>query len=106
MLTGNGENPQIYGQSTVQDSQNGLCAKSLPRQRVLSAWIPGLLTLKNRVTATLRSLHLTAIQFPSTIAIILAYFHVTNNIVMNYVCIPIPTLYEIKICCLKTHPHL
>ena len=30
----------------VQDSQNGLFAKSLPRQRVLSAWIPGLLTLK------------------------------------------------------------
>ena len=30
----------------VQDSQNGLCAKILQRQRVLSAWIPGLLTLK------------------------------------------------------------
>ena len=31
----------------VQDSQNGLCAKSLQRQRVLSAWIPDLLTFEN-----------------------------------------------------------
>ena len=46
MPTGNGENPQFYGQWTVEDSQNGLCAKSLQRQRILSAWIPGLLTLK------------------------------------------------------------
>ena len=46
MSTGNGENPQFYGQWTVQDSQNGLWAKSLRRQRILSAWIPGLLTLK------------------------------------------------------------
>ena len=48
MWTGNGENPQFYGQWTVQDSQNGLCAKILPRQRILSARIPGLLTLKTQ----------------------------------------------------------
>ena len=46
MLTGNRENPQFYGQWTVQDSQNELFAKILQRQRVWSAWIPGLLTLK------------------------------------------------------------
>ena len=44
MPTGNGENPQFYGQWTDEVSQNGLCAKSLQRQRILSAWIPGLLT--------------------------------------------------------------
>jgi len=38
MPTGNGENPQFYGQWTVEDSQNGLYAKSLQRQRILSAW--------------------------------------------------------------------
>ena len=37
---------EFYGKLTVQDSQDALCAKSLQRQRVLSAWIPGLLTLK------------------------------------------------------------
>ena len=42
----NGENPQFYGQWTVEDSKNVLCAKSLPRQRILSAWNQGLLTLK------------------------------------------------------------
>ena len=46
MPTGNGENPQFYGQWMDEDSQNGLSAKSLQRQRILSAWIPGLLTLK------------------------------------------------------------
>ena len=46
MPTGNGENPQFYGQWTVWDSQNGLCAKIFRKQRILSAWIPGLLTLK------------------------------------------------------------
>ena len=44
--TENGEYPQIYG--TVEDSQNGLCAKSLQRQKILSAWTPDLLTLKFR----------------------------------------------------------
>ena len=29
-----------------EDSQNGLCAKTLQRQRILSAWTPGLLTLR------------------------------------------------------------
>ena len=43
MPTENGEHPQFYGQCTIEDSQNRLCAK---RQRILSAWIPGLLTLK------------------------------------------------------------
>ena len=47
MPTGNGENPQFYGQWTVQDSQNGLLAKILQRQRVLSAWIPGFVDLQN-----------------------------------------------------------
>ena len=46
MPTGNGENLQFYGQGTVEDSLNWLCAKSVTRQRRLSAWIPGLLTLK------------------------------------------------------------
>ena len=31
-----------------EGSQNGLCAKSLQRQGILSAWIPGLLTLKTQ----------------------------------------------------------
>ena len=31
MPTGNGENPQFYGQRTDEDSLNGLCAKSLQR---------------------------------------------------------------------------
>ena len=35
----------------IEDSQNGLCAKSSQRQGILSAWIPGLLTLK--IPATL-----------------------------------------------------
>ena len=48
MPIGNEENPQFYGQRTVEDSQNGLYAKSLQRQRILSAWTPGLLTLKFR----------------------------------------------------------
>ena len=30
----------------VEGSQNGMCAKILQRQRILSAWTPGLLTLK------------------------------------------------------------
>ena len=42
MPTGNGENPQFYGQWTVENSQKGLCAKTLRRQRILSAWILGL----------------------------------------------------------------
>ena len=41
-------NAQFYGQWTDGDSQNGLCAKSLRRERILSAWIPGLLTLKTQ----------------------------------------------------------
>ena len=40
------ENPQFYGQWTVWDSKNWLRAKSLARQRNLSAWIPGLSTFK------------------------------------------------------------
>ena len=47
MPTENGENPQFCGQWTIWDSQNGLYAKILHRQRILSAWIPGLLTLKD-----------------------------------------------------------
>ena len=46
MPTGNEEDPQFYGQGMVEDFQNGLCTKSLQRQIILSAWIPGLLTLK------------------------------------------------------------
>ena len=48
MLTGNGENPQFYGQWTDEDSQNWLLATNfiLTRQRSLSAWIPGLSTFK------------------------------------------------------------
>ena len=56
MPTGNGENPQFYGQWTVWDSQNWLRAKSLARQRNLSAWIPGLSTFKvTGLPATLRA---------------------------------------------------
>ena len=40
MPTEIGENPQFYQQWTVEDFQNGLCAKSLQRQRILSAWTP------------------------------------------------------------------
>ena len=29
------ENPQFYRKWMVQDSQNGLCTKSLPRQKIL-----------------------------------------------------------------------
>ena len=36
MPTGNGENPQFYGQWTIEDSQNGLCAKTLQRQSTIS----------------------------------------------------------------------
>ena len=46
MPAGDGENPKFYEQWTVQDSQNGLLAQSLQRQRVLSALIPDLLTSK------------------------------------------------------------
>ena len=33
MPTGNGENPQFYGQWTVQDSQNGLCTKKFTKTK-------------------------------------------------------------------------
>ena len=46
MPTENGENPQFYRWWTVENSQNGMCAKSLQRQRILSVWTQGLLTLK------------------------------------------------------------
>ena len=45
----------------VEDSQNGLCAKNLQRQRILPAWTPGLLTLKVQLgieRATLNSIRI------------------------------------------------
>ena len=45
-----GENLQFYGQWTVEDFQNWLCAKS---STSLSVWIPGLSTLKVGFPATL-----------------------------------------------------
>ena len=40
-MTGNGEYLQFYRQWTVEDSQNGMCAKSLHRQWNFLAWTPG-----------------------------------------------------------------
>ena len=47
MAKGSWENHQAYGQSTAEDSQNWLYTNRLRRQKSLSAWIPGLMTLKN-----------------------------------------------------------
>ena len=42
MPTGNGENSQVYGQWTIDDSQNWLFAKRLRRQRVYQHGFSGL----------------------------------------------------------------
>jgi len=47
MLTGNGENPQVYGQWTIDDPKNWLFANRLRRQS-LSAWISRFVNLKKR----------------------------------------------------------
>ena len=59
--TGNGENPQFYGQWTVQDSQNGLCTKSIPRQRIPSAWIPDTSSTERVFLATFYSFDFTSL---------------------------------------------
>ena len=51
--------PMPTGKRTVQDSQNGLCAKILRRQRIQSAWIPGFVDLENsEFPATLRGAYI------------------------------------------------
>jgi len=50
MPTGNGENPQVYGQWTIDDPQNWLFASRLRRQRVFQHGFPGLSTSKNQGT--------------------------------------------------------
>ena len=54
MPTGNGENPQFYGEWTVWDSQSGLCDKILQTQRILSAWFQVCWPWKYRVPCHLR----------------------------------------------------
>ena len=49
----------FYRQWTVEDTQNGLCAKSLQRQRIPSVWTPGLLTLKYRGACHLKTVLVT-----------------------------------------------
>jgi len=49
-LTGNGENPQVYGQWTIDDCQNRLFANR--RRRVYQHGFPGLSTSKNQGTVS------------------------------------------------------
>ena len=54
MMTGNGENPQVYGQWTIDDPQNWLFANRLGRRRVYQHGFPGLSTSKTRVLCHLQ----------------------------------------------------
>ena len=54
MPTGNGENPQFYGQWTVQDSQNGLCTKKFTKT-------------KNSISLDSRFVDLENTGFPATL---------------------------------------
>ena len=46
MPTGNGENPQFYGQWTIEDSQKLTVHDKFNKTKKLSAWIPDLSTSK------------------------------------------------------------
>ena len=48
MPTGNGENPQVYRQWTIDDPQNWQFANRLRRRRVYQHGFPGLSTSKNQ----------------------------------------------------------
>ena len=74
MPTPNGENPQFYGQLKTPKTKR-LCAKSLQRQRVLSAWIPGSLTLEFRVACHLKAVHLELVSDLTTEAFIAVLHH-------------------------------
>ena len=71
MPTGNGENPQFYGQWTVEDSQNGLWAKKFTKTKNSISLDSKFVDLENtgeRVTliATIVRLSVTIINFSYT----------------------------------------
>ena len=67
MPAGNWENPQVYGQWMIEDSQNWLFANRLRRRCVYQHGFPGFVNFKNTgFPATLTVFHISGLVLAST----------------------------------------